>query len=398
MFLAAFPLSLASPGATIALALIAIYGVWNWIRHDDMPRDIASVGRLSLALYGGLLAIDVLNGGGVVNLTTTGVNYLPLIAIAPFAMSIRQAKLHPEQMQTAVAVTLVLAAASSALQYAFGENRPGGLNMNENPFGFVVLVWSLLMFAVGLERRNARAFLFSAVGLVPALLSGSKTVFVCLFLGLVVLTVLHVRRHGNWRLLPLLAAALAAIAALAYQFVLRTRIDALFAEVSTMLSNGRIGTGDVVHQTLGQRIQLAKGALQVFAERPLLGHGLYESEGHVERFLNEAGVEMARLGHLHNDYLTHLVSFGIPGLVFVILFLALAVGLALRVGDPALCNFGLAFACILATYMLSEVAFNMDPISSVWGILLGSLLAFRSGPGIAVRGASRPASTERRDS
>lgn len=381
--LAAFPLSLGSPGATVALAVVGLAGLYLWVRCGALPADLRGPGRMLLGLYGLLLAVDLANGGGAANLTSTAVNYLPLLAAVPFALALRQAGLSLRAVEGAMLVAIVIAAASSGYQYfVHGGHRMGGLNLNEIPFGLVLLIWGLWLFSRGLDRPVSLAGAGALVSIAPIAMTGSRNVFLCLVVGAAAIVTYRSLRSRDWRLMVLPVVVLGVTLAIVPETYLGYYLSRGWEELRLALE-----TGSLSDRSLGARAELLAAGMAAFAESPILGHGLAESLAAVRAHLpdTEAGAYAATLGHLHNDYATHMVAFGVFGAAFLLGFLAFVQHAAARTRDPALAGFGAGLVAVLAVYMLFEVAFNMDPVSGAWGVALGVLLAFGREPPPAPR-------------
>ncbi|MCB1466840.1 MAG: hypothetical protein KDK08_06795, partial [Rhizobiaceae bacterium] len=180
--LAAFPLSLTSPGATVVMALAAICGMFLWRRAGELPKDIARSGIIAAVCYLLVLIVDVVNGGSVAtNLLQTGVNYLPLLALAPLAYAIRMSGVTAIQIDRSLQVTVLIAVAISIFGFVTGEPRPGGINLNPIPYGFAILLSSSLLLwrGLGAGRGGLLSLAIAILALLPILLTGSKIVWVC---------------------------------------------------------------------------------------------------------------------------------------------------------------------------------------------------------------------------
>jgi hypothetical protein len=196
-----FPASLTSPGSTVSFALVGAYGLWLLAMRRDMPPDLRTVHRLMSALYLLVLGVDLLNGGGWSNLTATGVNYLPLIALSPYAYALRSLRLDPSTLDRAMQGAIVLAVLVSVARFGLlTEARPGGPNLNPIPYGFVIAVWAVFLFSRGLETARASSLTLAFAALIPVFLTESKIAFACLLVGGLCVAVIWVVQHRRWKL------------------------------------------------------------------------------------------------------------------------------------------------------------------------------------------------------
>lgn len=366
-----YPLTLTSPGATVAMILVGLYGLALAVR-DGLPQDLRRVHRYMLACYLLVVVVDVLNGSVVASLLLTGVDYLPLLALAPFANALRRLPLSSRALDRAVMATVVMAVAISAYEvFVQDEYRPGGINLNSIPYAFIVAVWGTFLLARGLAGSANRPLLVGAVlALAPVLMAKGKTVLVCIVVGYLVVGLLWAVESRRWKALSIVAVLGGLAAGIGFYLVAAPRLDELSVAFSRLVFHGQIGVG-----SLGERYELVAGGWRAFLERPILGYGLSERMQVVFDHLGPVDVRANTAGHLHNDYITHMVSFGVFGLVFLVGYFALTYRLVVRSGDVAYQRAAIALLCMLMIYMTAEVAFNMDPISSLVTLAFGLVLS-----------------------
>ena len=377
--LAAFPISLTSPGATVAMAVSALCGLWLWKQVGRLPRDIVIGGRVAGGIYVLLVVVDLANGSGAaVNLLQTGVNYLPVLALAPLAFAIRLSGVTADQIDRSLQLTMLIALAISIFGFVTGEPRPGGVNLNPIPYGFAILLSSSLLLWRGLEagKRGFLSLALAVLALLPILLTGSKIVWACAIAGYSIAFTHWIISNRNWvAVIPVVLVA-AGGAAIAYQAFAKSRLDYLWLELQEFADNG-ISMGG----SFGRRAEMAIGGWNAFLERPLLGYGLDEKMAVVFAHARPGGPDLTIHNHMHNDYVTHLVAYGIFGGIFLAVYMGLLVWMAANAKPASYRWFGYTLALMLAIYMTAEVAFNMDPVSGPMAVLLALLLASRTGLG-----------------
>jgi O-antigen ligase len=84
--------------------------------------------------------------------------------------------------------------------------------------------------------------------------------------------------------------------------------------------------------------------------------------------------EFTNLWHLHNQYITHMVAFGIFGLLFLVGLLALFPFSGSRGGDEGVKRFSYVAPGLVAMYMLAAKLFSGSPLYGVVFVLLGIVL------------------------
>ncbi|MBO6725867.1 MAG: O-antigen ligase family protein [Rhizobiaceae bacterium] len=368
-----FPLSLTSPGATVAMGLVALYGAKVATMNGKIPGDILQCGLCLLSLYILLLSVDILNGGGIYNLTSTAINYLPLLATAPYAFALRNVEFDMGDLDRSLALALVVAIVISVAQFAlFDVYRPGGLNLNSVPFAFVIALWSVALLSRSADgARFNSAYLATAIAaFVPVLLSQSKIAIFCMLLGYTIVGLAMLR---TVRITGARAAGMVFLVAsivLTVTYGASTRVLSMWAEIANIWAEGPLARG-----SFADRFELILASWQAFLVRPWLGHGLAEARAVVDSVGTQTGLVVSDLGHLHNDYATHIVAFGVSGAAFLLGYLAFVIWRGLSAKNDSLRRVGIAWGVMIAAYMTFEVAFNMDPISGATTLALGSLIA-----------------------
>lgn len=370
--IAAIPLSLVTAGATVSMALVAVYGIIAIWRGERLGEELSQAALFTIACYLTLLTVDILNGGGLANFYTTGVNYLHLVAVAPFALALSLLDIRMSAVERALQAAILLGLANSLVLFlVYGISRPGGPGLNSIPYSFVLAMWGTFLLARGLQagRTGALSIAIAGAAFVPVLLGESRIVWACMLAGYGTVIVVISLRQGRHGLLVRGAAAMAFVAGAAYYLFAFHRIGLMQRAVEAYVERGQVGA-----DSFGYRFEALRSAWRAAMERPWLGHGFDERLEIVFAHRDPNGPDILFLGHLHNDYMTHLVAYGVPGFLFVLAFLAFLVVLSRRAPDMAGQASALALAAMLAVYMTAEVAFNMDPISGAVTIALGVLL------------------------
>jgi len=376
LILIGFPATLTSPGATVAMGLVALYGLAMLVRDGGLDADLRRVHRYMLGCYLLVLCVDLLNGGGLTNLFTTGVNYLPLLALTPYAHALRRLDLSPRLYERAILGTLLLAVAIPAIRIVvFGEYRPGGLNLAPIGYGFVASLWTVCAFSLALEQRQSAIVCYAATvaGFAAVLFTQSKIGISCAVAGCVVVAALWARERGRWRDLGLGLAGGGVVLSAAGYYSVYPRFAALWYELHHYLE-----TGSIIRESFGARFEQISDGWRAFLERPILGNGFAERMEAVARHAGK--MDVTALTYLHNDYFTHLVSFGIFGLLFLLAYFVLTFLLVRSSADPAWRRAGMALVLMLLLYAGADVVFNMDPITGAVTIALGMTLAARPAP------------------
>jgi O-antigen ligase len=286
-------------------------------------------------------------------------------------------------METATQTLLITpkGTAPSELETYF---RASSIFLDPNIFGRFLVMVVLLLGAVILWSRERRAFA-AATAAVAALWGGlvltfSQTSFVALMAGLAVLAGLR------WGARPVLAGGAVALA---------VGLVALVAGAGLL----RIDLGDPrsVDRATSGRADLVAGAVGLWAERPLAGHG---SGSFSVRFREREGVTSEQaVSASHTTPLTVAAEQGLIGLAVFAALVTAALGVLFRglgaprtgspVGALAIARTGLAAAFVaLLAHTLAYAAFLEDPLT--WALLGVGLALAPSRAERATRAAAAP--------
>jgi O-antigen ligase len=259
--------------------------------------------------------------------------------------------------------------------------RASSIFLDPNIFGRFLATVILLLVAIVLWTGERRAFA-AATAAFAALWSGlvltfSQTSFVALLVGLAVLAGLR------WGLRPVLAGTGIALAA---------GLIALIAGAGLLRTDLRDSRS--VDRATSGRADLVAGAVGLWAERPLAGHGSGSFSVRFrarERVTSEQAVSAS-----HTTPLTVAAEQGLIGLAVYAALVAAALSVAFRglgvlrtaapLSPPAIARAGIAAAFVaLAVHTLAYAAFLEDPLA--WA-LLGVGLALS--PAAATGGGAAP--------
>ena len=352
--------------------LVGIYGLVLLAKRRDMPRDLIDVFRWMAACYLLVVAADFINGGGWSNFQTV-TDYLPLLALAPYAYAIRQVGITPRVFDWTIAAAILLAVLVSSFRVAIlGESRPGGFHVASVGYGVVISVLATLLFSRAFEAKSGQRWWFaiSAAAFLPVLLSGSKIAIICIVTGFLIVGFIWVRQSGRWRAWTIGLIVASVSFCVVFYWTAYYRLQSLLYELHDMYL-----TGKPVNESFGGRYAMNESSLRAFWEKPLFGHGLAERVEVMRAHATPGGVDFSDLPYIHSDYATHLVAFGICGAAFLLLYLFSLYRLSNRSGDVAYRRAGIAIVAMLAVYMTADVAFNMDPIGGILTLAFGIILS-----------------------
>lgn len=362
----------------IGVYLLAAIGFAAVVRGAKVPAIMIQAGYFALASYCVLLAIELLNGDLLRYPRPLDADFLltyfVLLALPFLAIGIREVGVNLATLEKVAIATVLLAVGWSLYQrYGLRIARPGGFgSFNPIPFAFVVAMWGTFVFSRALQSQRIDAIkaAVALAGLIPIVLSGSKLVWICAVCGY---GLLFVWWALTWRRWFAIAAALAISAASGYGLYqvgfIRGRIRPLIRELSAYLE-----TGDTSGLTFGLRVAAATAGWLAFVDQPLKGYGLANVKLAALLHRPDTIADFSGLWHLHNQYVVHLVAFGILGLLFLVALLAALMNAAWRTGDTSLWRFGVAVALMAAIYMGADLIFPRTPLYGSFFLLFGFML------------------------
>ncbi len=155
----------------------------------------------------------------------------------------------------------------------------------------------------------------------------------------------------------------------AFQFIAYQRLGTFLAELELFFADGTL-TAD----SFGWRYELATSGLRAFLDNPLIGHGLHEHMGAAFAHASAGGPDITFISHLHNDFIAHLVAYGIAGLLFVFAFLGMVWIVAVRCADRGARRAGITVTFMLILYMMFDILFHMDAMTGALTVAMGILL------------------------
>jgi O-antigen ligase len=176
----------------------------------------------------------------------------------------------------------------------------------------VALAYPIIMLLRA--RRIALAMLLTAIAfgffVNMAFLVVSRTALVTVPIMFAVFALLHLR----WRNILIVACAVAAFAAVAWQ-----TSPALRQTAETFARDYRLYKEQNIPTSIGLRLEFWRKSLGFFAEAPVIGHGTGATRGLFERVATHGSYEASSevIGNPHNQTLNVAVQWGIVGVVIL---------------------------------------------------------------------------------
>lgn len=364
---------------TVHLILIPIYfvaliGLFAAFRGATLSPRLASISLVLAAAYALMLLVEVINGD-LSRFPVPGdahffLGNLILLAFPFFVLGMRASGATVDGFARVVAVCLAVAAAWSLWQY-FGLriSRVSGFNrQNTITFAVAAALWGLFLGTRAIrDRRLDLPWLgFSLLALIPVLLSGTRLAWIGLAASAVVAGAWWAIAWRRWRalLVGAIAAAVLIVGALQLPTV-QERISAGSSEIGDIVDQGNLEA-----TSIGLRYAATLSGLRAFLDSPIIGYGLADVRVAALTHRPDSLVDFSELWHLHNQYVHHMVAFGITGLVFLLALLLMFPYAGLGAADRGMRMFSVSAALFLAIFMMGGIVFGRSPI---YGLLFQTL-------------------------
>ena len=360
------PASMVYAGAIISMIPVALFGLISFLRGADPRRGLSAIAVFGAAWFCLFVVLDAANGTLPFDDASTAAKaFFVLIALPFVIIGIRASRVRPEIVLAITGISLFVAAGLILLPDLIGsDERPlrlfPGPSLQPIEFGFVVVLLGIALLSASLRSAQPdwALFAFALVALVPAAATGSRIVWACALAGYIAVATTWAITHRLWLTLGSAALAIVAGAIILLQTeFFSQRISGLLGDLTKMTR------GDSSGDAVGRRFEELSIAWNAFLQRPLSGYGIQQ---------------------LHNEYAAQLVSFGLPGLLFVLSFLVFFAVTATRTGDPVARMFGIAASVSLAIFMLASAVLSFPNRFGVLFVLLAFTVASSSNAANAV--------------
>ncbi|WP_410474317.1 O-antigen ligase family protein [Guyparkeria sp. TX1] len=305
-------------------------------------------------------------------------------------------------------LALIVATAVALIQVLMlGHGRAAG---SENALVFATLVAMYGLFVVheGCVRGRGWPLLWMFLALIPVALSGSRAVLMALLM--IFLVMLFYYRHAvNWRVLMLGGIGAVLFLSLVAGPQLSSRVTQAFESAPSSKEEWRtfrdefLGMGFVNEETtsngpqaenatvlkdryatsMGFRVVYWRTGWEVFLAHPVTGVGSTQEMLKIGGVLGMGAYFDDRHGHVHNMFLQHLVTGGVPKMLLLLAVLALPLVL---LGAGAGREIILFMTAALMLFGMTNIVLELTVVTFIYTLVLAHLLASR--PDARSRGAS----------
>jgi O-antigen ligase len=377
----AFPIIINSVKIVSSLILLILLGLGIYIalKNKQNPFKIPEL-KLFSYLTVGYFGVMLLSG-----LVADGLNYdfhhlgrklqfllAPLIALAIFRIDIPLNKL-----LLSFKIGLIIIGVVTTSQYFFqlGEEwaRPAGM-MNPNIFGDItvaMLFLSITKVFTETPKEQVTTLIGAICGVVAIILSGSRGSWVSMLILSVVWFVIIYKQYlyNNTKLKLVIFGLFTAMLLLASSTqIVQNKITTAITGVQGW------HTGDGKLSSTGERLNMWTIGLEVAKKSPWIGYGYRNANDAVQKYTQQD----VGYTHLHNEYITNLVSAGAIGLLslLALLFIPLRIFYKKLKNENAYyyASMGVLLSVSYITFGFTHIAFGEEHVNAFYVLFLGLLL------------------------
>jgi len=365
--------------SSLILLILVILGTYIAINHRKNPFTMPELQVFSYLTFG---YFGVMLASG---LSADGLNYdfhhlgrkLQFFLAPLVALALLQVELPLKKLLVSFKIGLILIGIITMAQYQFqlGSewSRPSGM-MNQNVFGDIAVIM-LFLSITQLFKETPKEKIITLIGVIfgitAIILSGSRGSWIsALILTLVWLGLAYSKYlRGNTRLTLIMLSIVGAILLLAANTqIVQHKVSVAVAGIQGWYN------GDQQLSSSGERLNMWAIGLKAAKDSPWIGYGYRNANEAVQRYTQQD----VGYTHLHNEYITNLVSAGILGLASLLALLLIPLNIFLkRIKQERPYDYALMGVLLCVGYMsfgFTHIAFGEEHVNAFYVLFLGLLL------------------------
>jgi len=329
--LISFPILIISvkPFGNLILLVLLFLGSYIFIKQKKNPfliPELKTLSWITLSYFLVMMASMIIADGLAAQFHHLGrkIHFLlaPLIALA-----IYDNNLSIVQFLRSIKFGLILIGIIVLVQFfIWGYDRPSGM-FNENVFSdlaVILLFLSIVRFFEETKREQIFTSIAAIFGVIAVVLSASRGSWLSFLVLIPVYFGIASSRFskGNYKRSFGLIILTIVISIGFTQIDLVKEKTAFAKKIGTAIDNAQSWSNDKSEFTsTSARLEMWKYGLLAAEDSPLFGHGYRNANEVVSNYAMQFKKEISMFTHLHNEYLTNLVSAGLVGLVSMIILL-----------------------------------------------------------------------------
>jgi O-antigen ligase len=365
----------------LILTILGIYSVCFKKKNPFKIPELKLFSWLSIGYFGTILLSMLIADGVDAELHHLGRKlhflFAPFVALALF-----QIDLPLKRLLLSIKIGLIIIGTIAITQFLLNLNSDVVLGkvgmMNANIFGDIAVAMLFLSIVhVFIETPRERVITFIAVlaGISAIILSSSRGSW----LSFLILSIIYISlvykpflQKNRQRSQSLALALLIALGLVITQTNVGDRIEKAVTEIQNWDS------GDESNTSNGLRLQMWKAGLSAAKEAPLLGYGYRNANKIASKYASKNKRTISNKTHLHNEYITNLVSAGVIGLLMLLILLfkpMIVFYQQLKNKDAYYYSMMGILLCIgYVTFGFTHVAFGEEHVNAFYVLFMALLL------------------------
>ncbi len=298
--------------------------------------------------------------------------------LAPFiALAIYQVGLPLKNFLLAIKAGLIVIGIIVIVQFLLGSTRPSGM-MNANIFSDIVVAMLFLSIVkIFNEKPKEQVFTFAAIlaGLVAIVLSGSRgswLSFIILLICYISIIYKPFLKRKKKRQLLLMSFFVMLFGLVGTQSNVSSKIGAAFVNIQ------KWDNGSHEFSSSGVRMEMWRAGLASLKESPWFGYGYRNANSVASEYAVHNQERIDGFTHLHNEYITNLVSSGIIGLLALLALLLTPLKIflnSLKQDEKYFFSLmGVMLSIGYITFGFTHIAFGEEHINAFYVLFMAILL------------------------
>ena len=375
----------------LILLILAIIGIYFFLIGKGNPFREKELRFLSYSTTGYFFVVMLsmfLADGFDINISHLGrkLHFL----FAPFiALTLNKFFINHKDLIYSMKYGLLLVGMITLVQLFLGFDRPSGM-FNANIFGDIVVAMIFLSassYFSETQREKKFTVVSASFGLLALILSSSRGSWVTfIFLsGVFVLLnksyIFFTLKKGVVNFLGVLSLVIVILNIPFYNDIpdgekgrgyIGTKITATFDAIINWKND------DSYFSSSSLRLEMWRASIPAYFEAPFFGHGYRNANGAVSKHAKNFNNDIANFTHLHNEYITNLVSIGFVGFfVFLnMLFTPLRIFLyskKSKINQPMI-DMGILLCCSYAISGFTHIIFGEEHVNAFFVFFISFLL------------------------
>jgi O-antigen ligase len=309
--------------SSLILLILAVLGIHIAITERKNPFKIKELKVFSWITIGyfSIILLSILVADGF-NAELNHLGRKVQFLLAPLiALTIYQIDLPLKKLLLSIKLGLIIIGIITITQFLLGNNRPSGM-INQNIFGDIAVIMLFLSIAqVFIETPKERVITFIATssGIIAIFLSGSRGSWLSfLILSITYIALIYrpfLQNNNKRKIFLILLFPIFAMFMNTYTDASKQIKDAVSNVENWNSGNISLGSGS-------ERLEMWKAGLIAAKHSPFFGHGYRNANKVSSEYTAPNNKRNIRIKtHLHNEYITNLVSAGIVGLLALLALL-----------------------------------------------------------------------------